>query len=84
MTKLLLANHSVKEEMAALVKEKLAYYRGTLHQDVEEDKVYREVEKLALKNIMTISSNYSHNALKWMAQIMKIIFTTVYDKIVVN
>ena len=31
MIKLILANHSVKEEMAALVKEKLLYYRGTLH-----------------------------------------------------
>jgi len=46
--------------------------------------VYREVEKLAIKNIMTIASNYNHGALKWMAQIMKLVFTTVYDKIVVN
>ena len=51
---------------------------------MQEDKVYREVEKLATQNILTIVSNYNHNALKWMAQIMKLVFTTVYDKIVVN
>ena len=60
MTKLLLANHSVKEEMAALVKEKLAYYRGTVHQEIEEDKVYREVEKLAIKNK---SSEHTQNSI---------------------
>jgi uncharacterized membrane protein len=64
--------------MAALVKEKLAYYRGQLMQDVTEDKVYRECEKVAITNIETIISNYNHSALRGMAQVMKTIFTTVY------
>ncbi len=84
MTKLIMANNTVKAEIAALVKSKLEHYRGQLHLDVTEDKVYREVEKQAVKDIHTIASNYSHSALKYMAQVMKLIFTTVYDKIVVN
>lgn len=76
--KLLLARHSVKEAMAALVKEKLEYNKGVLCIDVPEDKVYREVEATAIKDIDTIISNYSHRALHWMAQAMKFIFTTCY------
>lgn len=53
-------------------------------QDVSEDKVYRECEKVALTNIETIISNYNHKALNWMAQAMKMIFTNVYKQIVVN
>jgi glycerol-3-phosphate O-acyltransferase len=84
MTSLIMANNTVKQEIAALVKSKLEHYRGQLHIDVTEDKVYREVVKGAIKDINTIASNYSHTALKYMAQIMKMIFTTVYEKIVVN
>ena len=76
--KLLLGKESVKQAIAQLVKEKLAYYQGTLHLDVAEDKVYREVEKVAIKNIDTIISNYNHRALRWMAQVMKLVFTSVY------
>ena len=67
MTKLIMSKEWVKKEMAALVAQKLAYYRGQLHLDVTEDKVYREVEKAALTNIDTIVSNYNHTALRWMA-----------------
>lgn len=81
---MLLSKESVKQAMAQLVKEKLAYYQGTLHQDVAEDKIYREVEKTAIKNIDTIISNYNHRALRWMAQVMKFVFTSVYKQIVVN
>ena len=52
--------------------------------DVAEDKVYREVEKVAIKNIDTIISNYNHRALRWMAQVMKLVFTSVYKQIIVN
>lgn len=78
MTKLILNNESVKTEMAALVKQKLAYYKGQLLHDVSEDKVFREVEQVAITNIMTIISNYNHRALNVMAQAMKKIFTTCY------
>jgi len=70
--------------MALLVKKKLDYYKGELHLDVTEDKVYREVVKEATTSIHTIVSNYSHTALKYMAQVMRQIFTTVYEKIVIN
>jgi len=60
MTRLILNNNNVKVEIAALVKSKLEHYRGQLHLDVTEDKVYREVEKGAIKDIHTIASNYSH------------------------
>lgn len=53
-------------------------------QDISEDKVYRECETVAIKNIETIISNYNHRALNIMAQAMKFIFTTVYKQIVVN
>lgn len=53
--------------MAQLVKEKLAHYKGQLLIDVPEDKVYREVEAVAINNIETIISNYSHRALNYMA-----------------
>lgn len=67
MTKLIMGKEWVKNEIAALVSQKLAYYRGQLHLDVTEDKVYREVEQTALTNIDTIISNYNHTALRWMA-----------------
>jgi hypothetical protein len=35
LIKLILEKDVVKEEMAKLVKEKLSYYRGTLHREVE-------------------------------------------------
>jgi len=34
---------------------------------VSEDKVYREIEQVAIVNIETIISNYSHKALNYMA-----------------
>lgn len=52
--------------------------------DATEDSVYREVQKQALDNIFTIVSNYNHSVLKYMAQAMKAVFTTCYEKIVVN
>lgn len=61
-----------------MVKEKMEYNKGTLHIEVSEDKIYRDIEKTAIKDIETIISNYSHRALHWMAQAMKLIFTTVY------
>lgn len=84
MKKLLLSRHQVKEAMAQLVRDKLEYNRGTLHIEVPEDKVYREVEAIAIKDIDTIISKYSHRALHWMAQALKMIFTTCYKQIVVN
>lgn len=64
---LILNKEVVKAEIAALVQKKLEYYRGKLHLDVTEDKVYREVQKQAMTDINTIASNYNHGALKWMA-----------------
>ena len=84
MTKLILNRPSVKEAMAFMVKQKLEHNRGILHIEVPEDKVYREVEATAIKDIKIIASNYSHKALGYMAQAMKLIFTTVYKQIVVN
>lgn len=51
MTRLILSQDTVKKEMALLVKQKLEYYKGELHLDVTEDKVYREVEKSAIVSI---------------------------------
>jgi glycerol-3-phosphate O-acyltransferase len=70
--------------MAQMVKQKIAYYKGKLMIDVTEDKVYREIEQIAIVNIETIISNYNHKALNYMAQAMKLIFTSVYKQIVVN
>jgi hypothetical protein len=49
--------------MAQMVKERLEYNRGTLHIEVPEDKVYREIEATAIKSLNTIASNYNHRAL---------------------
>ena len=49
------------------VKQKLEHNRGILHIEVPEDKVYREVEATAIKDISIIASNYSHKALGYMA-----------------
>lgn len=84
LRKIILNRPSVKEAMAQMVKERLEYNRGTLHIEVPEDKVYREIEATAIKSLNTIASNYNHRALQWMAQAMKLIFTTVYKQIVVN
>ena len=51
---------------------------------MSEDKIYREVEGQAIKNLDTIMSNYSHTALTWFSKIIRLIFTTIYDKIIVN
>jgi len=67
MKRIILGNSAVKEAIANLVKDKLAYNRGTLMIEVPEDKIYRDVEIIAIKNIETIISNYSHRALNWMA-----------------
>jgi len=42
---LVLGKESVKEAMAAIVKEKLEYYRGTLQMEADENKIYGDVEK---------------------------------------
>lgn len=67
MRRLILSQTSVKEAMAAMVKQRLDYNRGTLHIEVPEDKVYREIEAKAIKDINIIISNYNHRALQWMA-----------------
>jgi len=67
MCKLILSRDSVQEQMAKLVKVKLEYYRGTLHMDTSEDKVYAEVEAKAQADIDTIVSDYSHKVLTGMA-----------------
>jgi glycerol-3-phosphate O-acyltransferase len=84
MTRIILGATSVKEAIANLVKDKIAYNRGTLMIEVPEENIYRDVQAIAIKNIETIISNYSHKALNWMAQAMRIIFTSVYKQIVVN
>lgn len=52
--------------------------------EVSEDKIYREVEAQAIVSMDTIMSNYSYKALNWLGKIMRLIFTTIYDKIIVN
>lgn len=84
LSRMILGKESVKKELALVVKKKLDYYKGTLHINKDEDSVYREVEKQAIKDIDIMASNYSHSALRMMAVIMRGIFTTIYDKIVVN
>lgn len=51
---------------------------------MSEEKIYREVEAEALKSMDTIMSNYSHTALNWFSKVIRTIFTTIYDKIIVN
>jgi hypothetical protein len=63
LRKIILNRPSVKEAMAQMVKERLEYNRGTLHIEVPEDKVYREIEATAIKSLNTIASNYNHRAL---------------------
>lgn len=67
LKKIILNRPSVKEAMAQMVRERLEYNRGTLHIEVPEDKVYREIEAIAIKSLKTIASNYNHRALQWMA-----------------
>jgi hypothetical protein len=62
-----LARHDVKEAIAQMVREKMEYNKGTLHIEVAEDKIYRDIEKIAIKDIETIISNYKHRAVHWMA-----------------
>ena len=81
---IILSKESVKQAMAAKVKVKLDYYRGTMHLNIDEDAVYREVENEAIQDINTLAANYSHKALQLMAKIMRYIFITIYDKIIVN
>ncbi len=50
-----------------MVREKMEYNKGTLHIEVAEDKIYRDIEKIAIKDIETIISNYKHRAVHWMA-----------------
>ena len=71
MQKLVLGKESVKEAMAAIVREKLEYYRGTLQMDADENKIYGDVEKEAIKNLKTIMANFNHKALTWFAKFMK-------------
>lgn len=71
MQKLVLGKESVKEAMAEIVKEKLSYYRGTLQMEADENKIYGEVEKDAIKSLNIIMSNYNHKALTWFAKFMK-------------
>ena len=82
--KLIFAREDVKDAIAQLVKKKLNHYSNVLLLDVPEEKVYREVEKIAINNIETIISNYNHKALTVMGQAMKKIFTAVYKQIVIN
>ena len=49
-----------------------------------EDKIYREVEKTAIASLDTIMSNYNHRALNWFGKILRLIFTSIYDRIVIN
>lgn len=84
MKKILLNTESVKEAMAQIVAEKLKFYQGTLQLEVSEDQIYREVEANAIQSMDTIMSNYSFKALSWFSKIIRVIFTTVYDKIIVN
>ena len=51
---------------------------------MSEDKIYREVEAQAIKSLDIIMSNYSHRALTWFSKMIRLIFTTIYDKIIVN
>lgn len=70
--------------MAAIVKEKISYYRGTLQMDVDESKIYKDVEKEAKNSLNTIMANYNHKALTWFAKFMKALTQSIYSKIVVN
>jgi hypothetical protein len=81
MCRLILGRPTVQAEIAKLVAVKLEYYRGTLHIDTSEDKVFHEVEAKAQADIDTICSDYSHKVLTGMAQAMKAMFTSMYDKI---
>ena len=67
MCQLILSRDSVQAEIAKLVKVKLEYYRGTLHIDTSEDKVYHEVSAKAQADIDTICSDYDHKILTGMA-----------------
>ena len=71
MQRLVLNKESVKEAMAAIVRDKIQYYRGTLQMDVDESSIYREVEKEAKNRLNTIMANYNHKALTWFAKFMK-------------
>ena len=71
MQRLVLGKESVKEAMAAIVREKLTYYRGTLQMEADENKIYADVEKDAIKSLNTIMANYHHKALTWFAKFMK-------------
>ena len=48
MRKIILGKDSVKEAIADIVKEKLLYYRNTLQLDMDENKIYIDVEKQAI------------------------------------
>lgn len=70
--------------MAQIIKERLVYYRHTLQLDVDEDEIYRSVEKDAMQDLDTIMANMSEKALSWFSFILNGIFSRIYKQMVVN
>ena len=52
--------------------------------NTDENKIYLDVEKQAIKSLDIIMANYNHTALTIFAQILKSVFHRIYEKIVVN
>ena len=65
--RIVLETDSVKEAIAEIVAEKLAYYKHTLKLDVDENSIYQDVRKEASSSLSVIMANYQPNALKVMA-----------------
>lgn len=84
MVNLILNSPPVKTEIAKLVKKKLDYYTQTLHHNIDETKVYKEVFAQAKANIERIASRYEHKAVAAFGAACRKVFTTIYDKIIIN
>mmetsp|Transcript_16686 Transcript_16686/g.11836 ORF Transcript_16686/g.11836 Transcript_16686/m.11836 type:complete len:189 (+) Transcript_16686:1479-2045(+) len=84
MVDLILSSEPVKVEIAKLVKKRLDYYTQTLHHNIDETKVYKEVFSQAKGNIERIASRYNHKAISAFGGICRKVFTRIYDKIIIN
>ena len=67
-----------------MVADKIKQYQGSLHEAPPAEQVKLQIEKQAVDIMDRIISKYSHGTLRFLAQIMKKTFVSIYEKIVIN
>lgn len=67
-----------------MVRERTEKYKHHFNLLPNEDNIYKEVLKEGGKVMDRIMTTYNHNALRFIAEVMKKTFISIYEKIVVN